>query len=418
MSRSAVHRSLLALALVLGGPLSHAAHAGTGRLLSKWMNRAPAVDGRLTTGDWDDAEFGQLAPGLMVAFGNDARTLYLLVLDGGNTAVGPGDFVVVHFDDEGGSGLMHDDGAWLNSGCQMNPATGEGNLLFAADGTVSYQEMVAPSTGCSPLAIPGRTSFVADDSAQGSVFEIAIPLDGPAPLRLQRGERFGLRLQVYRNGVAVGCLPECSAAPLPADYQNFILASIGCNGGVLSLDTGLPLDWTPHHPYAGPGGWAASGPSGDPVFCDQPEQGPGGSAACVSDYDYPSPMLESYLDAPIAVIGYTTASIRFLGTLVQGDPSAFLSLLTWSGNAFRDSPLVWQQNHGAESVAVNLALDQPPYGDGFEPDRISWYHSPWVAGGFEGGYAQVDDFELRCGPTLFLDDFESGLATHWSVTAP
>jgi hypothetical protein len=424
MTRSVGHfRTLtlghaLALALGAGWWVSAAAHAGTGRLLSKWMDHAPSIDGRVTTGDWDGAVMGVIGPGLALAFGNDARTLYVGVFDNGNTAVGPGDFVLLHFDDEGGSGQVHDDGAWLNAGCQANPGAGEGNLLFAADGSVSYQEIVAPSFGCSALAIPGRTGFATGDSAQGSIFEFAIPLDGPAPLRLLRGERFGLRLQIYRNGVNVGCLPECSAGPLPADYQNFVLASIGCNTGVLNLDSGLPLDWTPHHTYSGPGGWVASGPSGDPVFCDEPQQGPGGSAACVSDYDYPLPQLESYLDAPIAVTGFTTASIRFLGTLVQGHPSAFLSLLTYSGAAFRDNPMTWQQSHTTESVILELALDQAPYGDGFQPDRLSWYHSPWLAGGVEGGYAQVDDFELRCGPLLFLDDFDSGLSTHWSTTAP
>ena len=41
-----------------------------------------------------------------------------------------------------------------------------------------------------------------------------------------------------------------------------------------------------------------------------------------------------------------------------------------------------------------------------------------TAGGIEGGYAQIDDYEVRCGPGLFADDFESGLSTHWSLTAP
>lgn len=417
MARLEAHWQCLVLATAGAFCLSGAADAGTGRLLSKWMNRTPAIDGQTSTPDWSGAQLVVIGTSLSVLIGNDARTLYVGVFDGFNAAVGAGDFVVLHFDDEGGTAPVHDDGAWLNSGCQMNPATGEGNLLFAADGTVSYQEMVAPFTGCSPLAIPGRTRFATGNWVQGSIFEFAIPLDGPTPLRLRNGERFGIRIQVYRDGASVGCLPECSAGPLPEDYLNLVLASTGCNTGAMNLDAGLPLDWTPHHPYAGAGGWEATGPSGDPVFCDEPQQGPGGSAACVSDFFYPLSIADSYLDAPIAVLGFTTASIRYLGTLVQGEPTAYLSLYTWSGASFRDGPINWQENHITEVVTLNLALDQPPYGEGFQPDLISWRQGT-VAGGAEGGYAQIDDFELRCGPGLFFDGFESGLVTHWSATGP
>lgn len=396
-----------------------AAGAGTGRLLSNWMSHSPAIDGQTSMTEWSGAQMSSIDTGLTVVIGNDARTLYIGVFDGFNSVVGPGDFVALFFDDEGGTAPVHDDGDWLNSGCQATPNAGEGQLIFAANGEVTYMEMVAPFTGCSPQTIPGRMSLAAGDSDQGSIFELAIPLDGPAPLRLAAGERFGLRIQIYRDGVNVGCLPGCAAGPLPADFQNLVLASGGCNTGLLHLDAGLPLDWTPRRQGNAPGGWVASGPSGDPVFCDEPQQGPGGSAACVSDFDYPAAAgsSESFLDAPLAVSGFTTATIRYLATHVQGEPTATLSLLTWSGASFRDTPITWQETHVLETVTLPLALDQPPYTPNFRPDRISWYHSTFT-GGVEGGYAQIDDYELTCGPGLFADDFESGLTTHWSSTAP
>ena len=48
-----------------------------------------------------------------------------------------------------------------------------------------------------------------------------------------------------------------------------------------------------------------------------------------------------------------------------------------------------------------------------------WFtHSTFSDGGVEGGYAQVDDVELTCGPRIFADGFESGLTTHWSADSP
>ena len=35
-----------------------------------------------------------------------------------------------------------------------------------------------------------------------------------------------------------------------------------------------------------------------------------------------------------------------------------------------------------------------------------------------GDTAQFDDLELLCSPSLFSDDFESGLTTHWCATVP
>ena len=419
LERSRCLAMAAALALVTCLVLAGAAEAGTGRLLSNWMSHAPAIDGETSQFDWAGAQMSAVGSGLTVLVGNDARTLYIGVFDGFNSAVGPGDFVALFFDDEGGTAPVRDDGAWGNPGCQAMPNAGEGELVFAADGSVTYMEVVAPFTGCAPLAIPGRTGFATGDSLQGSIFELAIPLDGPAPLRLAAGERFGLRIQIYRDGTNVGCLPDCSAGPLPQDFQNLVLASAGCNTGVQHLDAGLPLDWTPRRVPSAPGGWVASGPSGDPVFCDEPQQGPGGSAACVADLDYPlaAGSSESYLDAPLAVTGFTTATIRYLATHVQGEPFAFLSLLTWSGGSMRDNPITWQETHLLETVSIPLALDQVPYIPNFQPDRISWYHGT-LAGGIEGGYAQIDDYEVRCGPGLFADDFESGLTTHWSATAP
>ena len=77
--------------------------------------------------------------------------------------------------------------------------------------------------------------------------------------------------------------------------------------------------------------------------------------------------------------------------------------------------LTWNGNHAGEPVELDLNLLAPPYSVS-PPVELLIRHFTSSAGGLEGGYAQVDDIELVCGPLLFADDFESGLTTHWSAT--
>ena len=102
----------LVAALALVG-FAGAAQAGTGRLLSRWMSRAPAIDGQLGAGEWSAATFVDLGNGVTLRIGNDDRTLYLGLLDSGDTELGPGDWFILSFDDEGGPTPILDDGHWI-----------------------------------------------------------------------------------------------------------------------------------------------------------------------------------------------------------------------------------------------------------------------------------------------------------------
>lgn len=394
------------------------AGAGTGRELSSWMSFAPRLDGSIAAAEWQAAPAIDLGNGVSLRIGNDARTLYLGIVDANNVTLGDGTFVGLWFDDEGGSAPTLDDGNWDNPACQGNPALGEGLLLFESDQTAAFGEYVAQGTGCSAQSATAGLRVRVAAPPEGVTFELAIPLDGASPLRAAAGQRFGVRIQVYRNGAGVACLPGCAGGPLPADFRNLVLASGGCNSGVRNLDGGLPLDWTPRRVPAAPNGWRATGPSGDPVFCDEPAQGAGGSAACVSNFEYGGTFFaDAYLDLPLPVTGQEWVTLSFLGTLVQGDPGDNFGLITWNATVgITDNPLTWQANHGPEIASATLDLTQGTHFN-FPPNRISFYQATIVAG-IEGGYAQADVVELRCGPVLFADGFESGLTTHWRATLP
>lgn len=419
LQRSSRFRALATVFAALGAAIllpPPPAQAGTGRLLSRWLSFTPQVDGAIAAGEWAAASTIYVGDGVTIWLGNDARTLYFGVRDALNTELGPGDFVVLWFDDEGGAAPVLDDSAFANPGCQQSPNLGEGLLLFSAEGAVELQEWVMQGTSCTGVDLDGRIAYRVANPGLEVIFEAAIPLDGPSPLRAGAGRRFGLRVQVFRDGAQVACLPDC-AAQLPPDFRNLILASAGCNTGILSLDSGLPLDWKSQSSTEPLGGWRATGPSGDPVFCDEPAQGPGGSAACVSNFHYGGGgFAETLLEAPFPVWGQEHATVRFLGTLVQGDPFDLFSIRISSGGSAIATPLLWQESRGPEIAAVNLNLLQEPYLSS-PPDGLSFYQAT-LAAGVEGGFAQADNVELVCGPGLFSDGFESGLTTHWSAALP
>ena len=54
---------------------------------------------------------------------------------------------------------------------------------------------------------------------EGVTYEMAIPLDGPAPLRAGPGNRFGVHLRVHRNGTAVASLGHAAD---PAAIRNHL----------------------------------------------------------------------------------------------------------------------------------------------------------------------------------------------------
>ena len=305
----------LVAALALVG-FAGAAQAGTGRLLSRWMSRAPAIDGQLGAGEWSAATFVDLGNGVTLRIGSDDRTLYLGLLDSGDTEIGGGDAFLLYFDDEGGPTPVLDDGLWTHSLCHESPELGEGGIDFMSNGQVRFDEYVQDE-GCAGQLLTGRFTAGVGVPPQGLFREYAIPLDGPMPLRAAPGERFGIYLQLFRDGAEVACLPGCGVFD-PAIFRNLFLAASDCNTGVRNLDSGLPLDWANTLSEGVGEGWRASGPSGDPVFCDQNDTGGSGLSACVSNFEYGTSEAQADLRVPFPAGGQSTATVRFLGTLTGG----------------------------------------------------------------------------------------------------
>lgn len=418
MSGRSVGRICRSSAWTLAGAclaLSTAASAGTGRLVSPWVNRAPRIDGKLLPGEWNAARLVDLGAGVMLFVENDARTLYLAVLDTGDPTYTSNDSVTLLFDDEGGMPPILDDGAFGSVSCHTTPDPGEGRIDLTFSQEVFYQEILQ-SGFCLDQVVTGAMRFHSALQPEGLTYEAAIPLDGPAPLQAGPGRRFGLALLVYRDGGPVACLPACATLSGPSDYRNLVLASGGCNTGPQSFGSGdplvgLPLDWTSENTAGGGPGWVQAAPAqfGDPVFCQANDTGGSGGAACVANYFCTAPRTDSLLRMPITLEGMTAATARLRASLTVGGPAEYLDIgirrLDTSGNTL----LFWLDENRNESVDLWIPVA------GSLPIELWFTHSTFSAGGSEGGYAQVDDVELLCGPRIFTDGFESGLMTHWSA---
>ncbi len=403
--------------------LADAGIAGTGNQLSPWMSRAPRVDGQLFNAEWLEATPIDLGVGVQLWLGNDARTLYLGVVDTNDATLGSDDALLLYFDDEGGTPPQLDDNAWTVPNCQNSPNLGEGSLVFRDDQSIYFQERTQ-NGACTPvLTLAPQAGFVAAVAPDGVTYEIAIPLDGPMPLRAAGGQRFGFSLRLLRNGAYVACFPaDCNNPPLSA-WRNLVLASVGCNTGPQDFGSGdplvgLPLDWTSAIPTGGGAGWVQAPPAqfGDPVFCQANDTGGAGAAACVANFFYSNPDTFARLYMPLSLAGQTSASVRVRARFVM-DPngqggqdylSIYLARLAGAG----DELLFWQGQDQSATVVLPITMGGSP------PVELQFLHSTDFAGGQEGGFAQIDDVELLCGPVLFADGFESGLTTHWSATAP
>ncbi|MEO8275630.1 MAG: hypothetical protein ABI639_05380 [Thermoanaerobaculia bacterium] len=415
----------LRAAAFIGGllALNEVAVAGTGRSLSAWMSRAPRIDGRLSPGEWSAATAIDLGAGVELYIGNDGRTLYLAVLDANDLVSTPDDALELLFDDEGGTAPVLDDGSWPGTPCHAMPQVGEGwiDLRNEASGPhANYREYAGGY--CPAQLVNDRLSFGIVARPEGVTYEAAIPLDGPAPLRASPGQRFGLLLQLYRNGAPVGCLPTCSVANV-TDFRNLVLASRGCNTGPEPFGSGLPqvglpLDWTSELAMGTGQGWLQSSVFADPVFCQENVTGGAGAAACVSTALETSARADALLRMPLPVAGQTAVTVRLLANFQVGGLHDYFSIYQRNADTSGDSFIFWlDTSHGGasgpgEALEFQLLFGASP------PVELDFYHSTFSYGGQEGGFAQVDDVELLCGPTLFADGFDSGLSTHWSATAP
>lgn len=405
--------SLPVILLLLVHPA--AAVAGTGRLLSQWMSQAPGIDAQLAAGEWSAAQRVDLTADVSIWIGNDARTLYLAVLDAGDLGSAGLDMVFLAFDDEGGVAPTLDDSAYANPACLTTPNLGEGGLTFQAGGNVQYDERFLGGA-CPGQIISTRLRFVSSPQPAGMTYEMAIPLDGPSPLRAGAGQRFGFRMRTYRDGALVACYPDCIVID-PPGFRNLVLASGGCNTGPQTFDSGLPLDST-NVLFTGSGvGWQSSTLSGDPTTCQGNATGGSGSAGCVANAFYTAAHDEADLHLPLAVTGQSTATLHFKASFAQGAASDGLVATTREQDLTYNNLLAWVENHPGEPVGLAIDLLSPPY-LGNPPVELLIGQITFTAGGVQGGYAEIDDFELTCGPVLFSDGFESGLTTHWSTDVP
>ena len=104
--------------------------AGTGRLVSSWMSRAPAIDGTIDPAEWAEATEVDFGGGSYLRIGNDGRTLYLAVRHNSYPFSHFLDTMILFFDDEGGAAPQLDDGVWSNPACHSDPELGEGEIWF------------------------------------------------------------------------------------------------------------------------------------------------------------------------------------------------------------------------------------------------------------------------------------------------
>jgi hypothetical protein len=413
--------AVAALALAGGFVLAAAAAASTSALV--WTSRPPAIDGAISAGEWDGSVPFALADEVSARVSSDARTLYVRLIDARQGEPG-GDRMILFFDDDGGPGAVLDDGEWGAPACQGNPALGEGELWIPAFGPVEFYEWVTDGGGshfcpAQPLS-DGLRSAVGLVPGIGVVYEVAIPLDGPAPLGGAPGRRFGLQLRaVDGSGLGEVCFPSCSLDP--AVFQPVVLASGGCNTGPQTFGSGppwegLPLDWTSHVNIGDGEGWIQSLLFGDPVFCQDNVTGGSGAAACTANALYTQPLTRARLDIPLNLAGQGSVTVRARAYLLV-DPngegeSDYLDISVRRQDGTDSSELFWGGADQSGPLALPLALGGNP------PVELWFTHLTFSAGGLEGGFAQIDDVELLCGPILFADGFESGLATHWTGQSP
>ncbi len=406
---------LLLLGLVA---LAEPGLAGTGRLVSSWMSRAPAIDGLIADGEWSEATAIDLGTGVTALVGNDGRTLYVRLIDArpGEPAA---DRMILFLDDDGGSAPVLDDGLWTSAACQATPALGEGEIWFEVAGAVDYYEWISTGPAYCPAQALGarQRSAIGLNPAVGVIYEVALPLDGPMPLHGAPGQRFGLQLRaVDGSGLGEVCYPSCSLDP--SDFRNLILASGGCNRGPQDFGfgrpiIGLPLDWSSFTNGTGQA-WNQSGNAtiGSAAFCEVNVTGGANAGACVADALYSAGDTWALLSVPASLAGQTTAKMRLRASFEAGVAGASLHFGVRHQDATLDFPLTWSASHGGQPVEVDL-----PMTIGNLPSELAFYHLT-DSSGIPGGYAQVDDVELLCGPVLFADGFESSLTTHWSATAP
>ena len=249
--------------------------------------------------------------------------------------------------------------------------------------------------------------------------EIAIPLDGATALEAVPGEQFKVRIGLIRDTTAPACYPDCGIDP--ANYGPIILASIGCNTDAQTLADWMPLDWRATLDVEG-SGWERSGVLADPVFCQANVTGGNGPAACTCNALYGSAEASAILYVPFTASDQPEAELRMLTNFQEGDVDDQFVAVAYREDGIGIVLFHWMQSHGSpsgpgETLIASIPIQDPIF-VGNPPRGVRFHHDTFFAGGQEGGFVQIDELGLRCGPRLFADGFESRLTTHWSADAP
>ena len=397
-----LHRYRFAAWVLAASALGNAAaaHAGTGRVDSAWMPLAPRIDGVIGDDVWDQATSLDLAAGLRLYLGNDARTLYVAVFDENDFSLSFDDVLYLHFDDEGGASPVLDDGTWTHPACQSDPELGEGSL-------------------CPNQDVTARAGFAVAVGGSGLVYEAAIPLDGPMPLRAAASRRIGIWVRVQSNASFVGCVPSPCGGVHPVAYRNLYLAGFGCNSGPQGFDGGLPVEWRRSFLAGSGDGWVATTSGGSAEHCDDNVTGGSDAAMCVATGDQNAGFLATLEPPPFTLRFPSEVELRFqanyqtLGAPVEG----FGVESSIDDGASWQEELAWEEDHGNPNGPGELGGVDLSKLTNLSSVRVRFGAGSSI-GNVDGGFAQIDGVELRCSPEIFLDGFETRLTTHWSATVP
>jgi len=402
------------------------AGAGSGpTLAARWAARAPVLDGFIAPGEWDPFPIDLGGAHLYIM--NDGRTLYLAVVNHDDLDYQFGDRLTVLFDDEGGIAPPLWDNLWTATVCGGTNA-GEGILdlddIFA--GGNNYFQILAGFTFCPGQAGTVGAAIRSALRANGVTYEAAIPLDGSTALGAAPGQEFGLAVVVEDGGapIAQKQWPSPLYLTSPSSFANVLVATLGCNAPTETFDDVPESTWSVTD-NAGSGlVWTATGGSGYPSDCAEDNYtGGSGSAACTSGQAFgPAPFDTQLISSPFRLDGFSSASLRFQANyqdLLSGGDVLTVEVSDDLGSSW--IPLLsWDEGHGTYNSAPgeSVELDLSSFVGATAPLQVRWtYADPnlWFLGAY---YAQIDDVELRCGPEIFRDGFETGLTSHWSAQAP
>ncbi len=352
---------------------------------------------------------------------HDGRTLYLLVDNATDEEYEAGAGAEIWFDDAGGVVPRLWDDAWTSPTCSAFANRGEGRLgwFLTAPPTTAHEERWEELTSgeTCPLAVGQNGSSAAihfAPPANGLATEVALPLDGPSALAAAPGQELGLFVASHfvSQGVPfiAGWWPTGGSAS-PPFFGNTALAALACNFGLAGFDPHFPADWLDEG--SGGSGWLRSG--GGAGCGTANGTGGAGESACVLRGDPPFAVSASLVSPWFSLRGQTAATLTYRAAYADAPGSADRLDLEVRTGATGWSPLLtWTQSHGVPGgELVNLDLSA------LAPEarvQLRWHYS--VQEGGAGFGAQVDEVRIVCAPQLFADDFESGLTTHWSATAP